>query len=72
MKNVIEYILNRIQEPSTIRGVIMLAGGFGITLDPEHIKEYISLAFIIVGAVNVYKKDAASKDSTVMESVKNE
>lgn len=67
-----EYILNRLQEPSTIRGVIMIAGGLGINLDPEHIKEYITLAFIIVGAVNVYKKDAASKDSPVMEAVKNE
>lgn len=72
MKNAIEYIINRLQEASTLRGLTYVLGGVGITVDPEYIKELIPIVFIIVGAINIWKKDASSKDSTVMETIKNE
>lgn len=72
MKNALEYFLTRLQEPSTVRGIVMLAGGLGITIDPIHLNEMIALVFILVGTINVWKKDASSKDSEVMEAIKNE
>lgn len=72
MKEAFETLLIRLQEPSTIRGLTYVLGGVGVTIDPEWIKQAIPLVFIIVGVINVLKKDAASKDSKVMEAVKTE
>ena len=57
------YILNRLAEPSTWRGLISLATALGVTISPEQAEYIIAACLAIVGAINVFKKDASSPDA---------
>jgi len=63
MKFDMEYLVNRLQEPSTWRGLILIATVAGVKLNPEQFDAIISIGLIIVGAINVFKKDAKSPDA---------
>ncbi len=56
------YILNRLSEASTWRGITMLLTALGIGIDPEQAAAITGAGLAIVGVINVFKKDAGSPD----------
>ena len=58
MKN---YILNRLQEASTWRGVIMLVTAAGVPLNPAYAEHVIALGMAASGLVGVIASDKVKK-----------
>lgn len=59
---ILDYLLNRLSEASTWRGITLLLTAVGISLDPEQATAITGAGLAIVGAINVFKKDADSPD----------
>jgi hypothetical protein len=51
------YILARLTEQSTWRGLVLLAGAFGVVIEPELERHIVAAAFSIVGIINVVRKE---------------
>ena len=51
------YILARLAEQSTWRGLILLLTGFGIELEPALQGHIIAGGLSIVGIINVFRKE---------------
>jgi hypothetical protein len=60
---ILDYILNRLNEVSTWRGITLLLTALGISLNPEQVAAITTTGLAIVGAINVFKKDANSPDA---------
>lgn len=58
---IINYILSRLKEASTWRGIIALITGGWTTLNPEQIEAIIPIALAIVGAIGVFLPDKNKK-----------
>jgi hypothetical protein len=55
---IVDYILDRLSESSTYRGAIFLLGGLGISIVPEQANAIAAASMAIVGAINVFRKQA--------------
>lgn len=53
-----DYMLNRLREPSTWRGFIMLLTALGVALDAAQTEAVIALGMALVGAVGVFLPDS--------------
>ena len=51
------YLLDRIKEPSTWRGLILFVTGFGITLSPETATNIVAAGTGIAGLVGIMTAD---------------
>lgn len=64
---IISYILNRLREASTWRGIIMLVAGGWATQHPEQAEAIIPIAIAVAGAIGTFlpdkKKPIAAIDS---------
>jgi len=60
---IINYILTRLSEPSTWRGLIALLGVTGVALAPEQKEAIIGAGVSLIALINIFKKDAASPDA---------
>ena len=58
-----EYILNRLKEPSTWRGIVSFAMAIGIVIEPEMAEKIIAAGVAVVGLILTLKKDARSPDA---------
>jgi hypothetical protein len=54
---VIDYILDRLEEPSTWRGFIALVTAIGITLTPEQTEAIVSGGLALIGLFGMFTKD---------------
>lgn len=52
------YLLERLKEDSTWRGVLMLLTAAGVHLDPSQANAIIATGLALVGLVNVFRKQA--------------
>lgn len=52
-----QYILNRLREPSTWRGIVLLTTAFGVPLHPELQEAIIATGLAITGLIGVATKD---------------
>ena len=50
------YILDRLAENSTWRGVILICTAVGLRLEPEHQEAIVAAGLGLVGAINVFRK----------------
>jgi hypothetical protein len=50
------YLLERLSENSTWRGLVMLATALGVQLDPSQANAIIALGLALVGLINVLRK----------------
>ncbi len=57
-----DKVLSRLAEPSTWRGIVVLASGVGVTVSPEMIEAFISLAFILNGLIGVFTADKKKEE----------
>lgn len=60
---IIKYVLNRLNEASTWRGIILIITSLGVQMEPEKAAAYISLGLSIVGLINVFLKEVGSPDA---------
>lgn len=51
----LDYIIARLSENSTWRGLILLATASGIAIDPEKAAAITSLGMALVGLINVFR-----------------
>jgi hypothetical protein len=54
----ITYIVSRLGEASTWRGLIMLCTAIGIQVSPDQAAAIVSLGMAIAGAIGVFTPDA--------------
>lgn len=54
---IISYILNRLREASTWRGIIMLVAGGWATQNPEQAEAIIPIAIALAGATGAFMPD---------------
>lgn len=50
------YILDRLSENSTWRGLILVGTAVGLRLEPEHQEAIVAAGLGLVGAINVFRK----------------
>lgn len=55
---IMNAVLSKLLEPSTIRGLISLAGAFGIAIHPELVPHIVTVVMGINGLINVWRKEA--------------
>jgi hypothetical protein len=54
----LDWILSRLSENSTWRGIILVATAAGATLNPELWEAIVAAGLAIVGLINIVRKDA--------------
>jgi hypothetical protein len=50
------YLLDRLKENSTWRGLIMVATAVGLKLDPSQSEAIIAAGLAVVGLINVFRR----------------
>lgn len=55
------FFLNRLKEPSTWRGVVLVATGFGIHATPEQTEAIVSLGIALAGVLGIVSPDKLRK-----------
>lgn len=51
------YILNRLREPSTWRGLVLIATAFGVPIKPELMEPIIATGLAVTGLIGVVTQD---------------
>jgi hypothetical protein len=59
------FIWQKLQEPSTIRGLLALLAGFGITIAPQYHDAIIATFLGLIGIINVYRSEVPK--ATIIE-----
>ena len=62
-----KMMIEKLTEPSTIRGIIALLGAFGITVQPEYHDHIIAAVLALIGIVNVWRKESKIPKAEVVE-----
>lgn len=62
-----KIMIQKLTEPSTIRGVIALLGAFGITVQPEYHEHIIAAVLALIGIINVWRKESKIPKAEVVE-----
>jgi hypothetical protein len=57
---IMSAVITKLLEPSTIRGLISIAGAFGIFINPEMVPHIVTAVMAINGIINVWRKEAAA------------
>ena len=53
-----EFIMNRLREPSTWRGLILMLTALGVKLEPQQIEAIVTFGLATVGAIGVFVPDS--------------
>lgn len=56
-----KYILDRLKEPSSWRGLVMLATAFGVTLNPDLMDSIVAAGTGLAGIIGFAFKDKAAE-----------
>lgn len=56
-----DFLINRLKEPSSWRGLILIATAFGIDLNPEQAYAIASLGMALAGGVGIIAPDKLRK-----------
>ena len=59
----IEWLKQRLNEPSTYRGIVALMTALGVTLNPAWVQEIIALAVAVLGFIEFARKEAEKKEA---------
>jgi hypothetical protein len=51
------FLWQKLQEPSTVRGLLALLAGFGITITPQYHEPIIAVFLGLIGVINVYRSE---------------
>lgn len=53
----LSFILQRLKEATTWKGIIMLLAAAGVTLDPDQIQAIIAAGLALIGVIDVFIKE---------------
>lgn len=56
-----KYILDRLKEPSSWRGLVMISSAFGITFNPELLPSIIAVGTGLAGVIGFAFKDKVAE-----------
>ena len=56
-----DYLLSRLKEPSTWRGLVLCASAFGMTLTPDQSYAIASLGMALAGSIGIISPDRMRK-----------
>lgn len=56
-----KYILDRLKEPSSWRGLVMIATAFGVTLNPDLVASIIAVGTGLAGVIGFALKDKVAE-----------
>jgi hypothetical protein len=62
-----KMMIEKLTQPSTIRGIIALLGAFGITVQPEYHEHIIAAVLALIGIINVWRKEPKIPKAQVVE-----
>jgi hypothetical protein len=62
-----KMMIEKLTEPSTIRGIIALLGAFGITVQPEYHEHIIAAVLALIGIINVWRKESKIPKAEVVD-----
>jgi len=65
--NAMQTLLHKLQEPSTVRGLLALLAAFGVTFQPEYHEHIIAAFLALIGVINVWRKERTIPKATVVE-----
>ena len=54
-----KYIMDRLSEPSSWRGIFAALTGVGIAISPDQAASFTALGLAIIGVIGVFTKDRA-------------
>ena len=60
-------VLNKLQEPSTVRGILALLTAFGLTIQEQYHEQLIALFLALIGIINVWRKEPKIPKAEVVE-----
>jgi lipoate-protein ligase B len=55
------YVLDRLREDSTWRGLLMCGTALGVHLDPSQANAIIACGLALIGLINVFRKQQQAK-----------
>lgn len=58
----VNYVLDRLSEASTLRGVVVLAATVMYNQSPENLEQIVTVAGIVVGAIGAGMSDHRKKE----------
>lgn len=53
-----QYIIDRLAEPSTWRGLVLVITAFGVKINPEQIEAIVFVGLFIAGMLGAVTKDS--------------
>ena len=56
-----KYILERLKEPSSWRGLVLIATAFGVTLNPDLVSSIIAVGTGLAGVIGFAFKDKVAE-----------
>lgn len=51
------YLINRLREPSTWRGILALLTAAGVAISPEQIEAVVTTGLALIGLIGVFTSD---------------
>lgn len=70
MKTAIDYLLARLSEQSTWKGIIGVLTGAGVIIEPNKAAAIIAIGMAVIGAINVFRNEQKSVDAAVQRAIK--
>jgi hypothetical protein len=52
----LNYLLDRLNENSTWRGILLVCTALGVSISPQHQEAIVAAGLGIVGAINIFRK----------------
>ena len=64
MQKIMEWVIARLSENSTWRGIILLATSLGVKIEPDSATQIIAGGLALVGVINVIRKAPSNEPPT--------
>lgn len=61
IKNGIDWLLARLSENSTWRGIISVLTAFGVAIKPDKMAAIVSTGMALVGIINIFRQGSPTK-----------
>jgi hypothetical protein len=61
IKNALFWILDRLSESSTWRGIILTLTGIGIAIEPDQATKITAIGLGIVGVINIFRRGSPTR-----------
>lgn len=56
-----KLLIEKLSEPSTVRGILALLTAFGVTIQPEYHEHIIAGFLALVGIINIWRREPITK-----------